>query len=208
MEKEIMDEQFEFGRVVVRVSESVSKLFETATKSNSINSPELYEVALDILKKANNLVDYIENHDENLDAENSKLGEVVEELFKEDPVTDYVNAKLKYKEDESKDNLNKMYAAGAKLEKHQQSKENNKMTGLVEWIRRTEDAYHAEMYDIMNKIEELYANKSEYTAEEVEILRVYLRNLSDNSPETIEAVSDKAVTLAFRAIMRKKGLLN
>lgn len=207
MKKENLDKQMrDLGKLVSDVELEVAHFYIKVLAGHDINSPELYKVATDLLEKANKVVDYFEDNDENLNIETSKLGEKLDNIFKEDdPITNYVNAKIKHAEEESLDSLLDLLEAAAKAEAAQNKEEEKNMTALAEHIEKVEDAYYTEMNSIMDKIEKEYTGKKEFTEEDVEVLRVYLRNLPYNSGADIDELSDRAVVLGFKQLMYTQG---
>lgn len=68
---------------------------------------------------------------------------------------------------------------------------------LVDYVREFDEDVVLGTLEIMNVIEQELENKTQFTPEDIELIRFYLRNLPNNSAYDIEELSDRAAVLAW-----------
>lgn len=69
---------------------------------------------------------------------------------------------------------------------------------LVEYIKEIDETHAEEINENLDMIEQSLDNKAEFGEDDVQLIRYYLSHLPGNSNYDVEALSDKALKLAYR----------
>jgi hypothetical protein len=218
----IIEKNSEFLKELHILSGTVGALKQLWEEGHSYNSPKVYTAAMDVLDQAEAVVAKLEALDDNLDIENHSHPDM-DSLFKDNPVTDFVDARINFAMgDESEENLNRMKAAAEKISEAYEDDAVMECTcdeyedcsecplplfELYEIVSSLDEEYSEEVAGAMDLIEIHLHDKESFDEKDTEMIRFYLRNLPTNSHMDIEELSDRAVQLAFKTRMMNLGKL-
>lgn len=78
-------------------------------------------------------------------------------------------------------------------------------TSLIDFVREFEEETKFTTFEIMDAIESHLNNKKTFDKDDIELIRFYLKNLPYNSDYDIDELSDKAIVLAWKQHVYRKG---
>lgn len=198
------------NKVAVNLAASLSDVEKSLLALNTYLSPHkvdvnhAYERAVDLLHNVNILVDKLEEQDENLDLEKTKIPSI-DQYFEGNPVTEYVNASFDFIKEQTLENQDRLVEAANKVKETQLKEDFNdedvEIITLLEYIKLVDTEYAEELRNNLDMIEEYINGLESYSADDLELIRYYLKHLPNNSDHDIEMLSDRAVELAWK---RKK----
>jgi hypothetical protein len=197
-------------------------LNEVLVRQEFKSTQEAYDAALYVLNSVNALIEEIADADENLDPEKTNLPDV-DELFAEDPVTDYVQAAIMYAQSEgSADAEQALKEAALKVAESQKElaevvcdypncgcyfgdedgchMEALEGDNLQDHIDYTEEEYANVVMTNMDLVERELEGKTEFSLTDLYLIRYYLKHLPSNSDYTVEAMSDGALVAAWKKL--------
>jgi hypothetical protein len=183
------------------------------------DSKEVYEAAIDLYESVGQFIETLEDLDDNLDPEKSNLPDI-DFLFEEHPVTDYINAVYNRAVNEDVTTRLEVLRAAKELGKYQhehdwavyeEEEEEDFDYGdsisLYEYIKLIDEEAQDLIEQNLNIIEFALEGETEFTAEDIELLRYYFKQRPDMSDYEVDELSDRAIELAWKAEQYKAGKL-
>ncbi|QQO40641.1 hypothetical protein 000TH008_213 [Bacillus phage 000TH008] len=92
------------------------------TQGCDYNDPKLYEASLNLLEKAKQLVNTIEDLDDNLDIQNTELPKIEDIVGTDNHLREYMQARIEYAHSKDKESLEKLRDAEFNLSEALKSK--------------------------------------------------------------------------------------
>ena len=170
--------------------------------SNYEGRPESYAAAFDHLKSLERFLDVLEEYDNNLDLDKTNLPNL-DEIFAEDPVTDYVNAAIEYAQSQgSEEAEKKLKETALKVAESQKEKQSKK--DLIDHIDSVEESYAIAVMENMELIEKELEGKTEFSLADLYLIRYYLKHKPYNSDYDVDRLSDRGLILAYKRIQSHK----
>lgn len=187
------------------IEKDISRIRSLQASGVEFGDVKLYKAVDDAFEKINNLVEFVEDNDENLNVHKSPLGGKVDKLFKNDPISDLIKSSYNFDSGCTGDKITCKNPDGCSC---YASKEENKMEALLEKVKNLSTSYYAEMYIIMDDVEDKLAKKTEYTDTDIALIREYFRHLPYYSSADVDGWSDNEVLKAFKQRMYVQGKLD
>jgi hypothetical protein len=181
------------------------------------DSPEVYDAALDLYSAVGMFIRTLEDLDDNLDPEKSNLPDM-DSLFEDHPVTGYINALYNRAVAGNEEADFEAVRAAKELAKYQQKQDwsdyeeeedsdYEDSLSVYEFIKLNDGEAQDLIEQNLNVIEFVLEGETEFTAEDIELLRYYFKQRPDISDYEVEELSDRAIELAWKAEQYKVGKL-
>lgn len=181
------------------------------------DSPEVYDAALDLYSAVGMFIRTLEDLDDNLDPEKSNLPDM-DSLFEDHPVTGYINALYNRAVVGNEEADFEAFRAAKELAKYQQEQDwsdyeeeedsdYEDSLSVYEFIKLNDGEAQELIEQNLNIIEFALEGETEFTAEDIELLRYYFKQRPDISDYEVEELSDRAIELAWKAEQYKVGKL-
>jgi hypothetical protein len=181
------------------------------------DSPEVYDAALDLYSAVGMFIRTLEDLDDNLDPEKSNLPDM-DSLFEDHPVTGYINALYNRAVAGNEEADFEAVRAAKELARYQQERDwldyeeeedsdYGDSLSVYEFIKLNDGEAQDLIEQNLNIIEFALEGETEFTAEDIELLRYYFKQRPDISDYEVDELSDRAIELTWKAEQYKVGKL-
>jgi hypothetical protein len=201
MTKEQLDALVVFYTRVQESAEEVKKIF---TSDLEYTSPELYNATVSLAEQAEALVEAIEDADENLDPEKTKIPSI-EEFFKGNKTSEYVQALIDHHE--GKKTIQEVRKKAQEIEPTQLPEGMESIEQLKAYVELLDEDYTTEVNDALTWIEQTYKGVADFDKTDVGVLRFYLSHCPYVYKADVDICSDDQIILAYKKQQLLKGNL-